>query len=403
MKVIGIIAEYNPMQNGHEYQLKLAKEQFHADYVIVVMTGSFHLRGLPAVMGKEVRARHAVMAGADLVIGLPACYSLDETPGMAKAAISLFDSLGVVDAMLFGSELGDIRKIREIAAVMESEEYRSVYSQVSASIKKTNARREETLRKLGYTDYSACINNPNNLLGIRFVMTLHELGSQIMPLTHLRRGQAYLDERLETASEGRIYSSASAVRSCLREEYKSGKPLSERLCASVPDYVYQWMREHFRVSFPVFHEDCWDEIASCVEEKTLDELSGIYGIDADYAKAMKEEVARDREYAACCRRLKERFPNINPDRRFYRAYTNQTKCDYQMYMDQGVVFYANVLAASRRSDPLLQRIREVSRIPLIYDLNLQNMQICTAGYRQLENDRETAALYTHIQNRKVRG
>ena len=41
MKAVGIIAEYNPFHNGHKYQIEQARRMTDADYVIVVMSGSF--------------------------------------------------------------------------------------------------------------------------------------------------------------------------------------------------------------------------------------------------------------------------------------------------------------------------------------------------------------------------
>ena len=35
MKVVGIIAEYNPFHNGHQYQIEQIREKTNADYVIV--------------------------------------------------------------------------------------------------------------------------------------------------------------------------------------------------------------------------------------------------------------------------------------------------------------------------------------------------------------------------------
>lgn len=40
MRVIGIVTEYNPLHNGHEYQIKQAREKYKADYIIVLMTGN---------------------------------------------------------------------------------------------------------------------------------------------------------------------------------------------------------------------------------------------------------------------------------------------------------------------------------------------------------------------------
>lgn len=71
MKIIGIIAEYNPFHNGHAYQIACAKERFGADAVVVIMSGDFTQRGIPAIFSKESRAKMALSCGADLVIELP--------------------------------------------------------------------------------------------------------------------------------------------------------------------------------------------------------------------------------------------------------------------------------------------------------------------------------------------
>ena len=47
MKSCGIVAEYNPFHNGHQYQLKEAKEKTQADVMIAVMSGSFYNEGNP--------------------------------------------------------------------------------------------------------------------------------------------------------------------------------------------------------------------------------------------------------------------------------------------------------------------------------------------------------------------
>ena len=37
MNVVGVIAEYNPFHNGHQYQLNKIKELTHADYCIIAI------------------------------------------------------------------------------------------------------------------------------------------------------------------------------------------------------------------------------------------------------------------------------------------------------------------------------------------------------------------------------
>ena len=41
MQITGIIAEYNPFHNGHAYQLSQAREQTHADYIVVILNGNY--------------------------------------------------------------------------------------------------------------------------------------------------------------------------------------------------------------------------------------------------------------------------------------------------------------------------------------------------------------------------
>ena len=71
MKIVGLIAEYNPFHSGHKYHIEKAREITAADAIIVVMSGNFVQRGTPAIMPKHLRAEAALKAGASLVIELP--------------------------------------------------------------------------------------------------------------------------------------------------------------------------------------------------------------------------------------------------------------------------------------------------------------------------------------------
>ena len=121
MKVNGIIAEYNPFHNGHEYQLKESLRRTGADYTIVVMSGNFVQRGAPALLGKFRRAEMALHGGADLVLELPTLYSTSSAEYFATGAVVLLDKLGVVDNLCFGSESGDADLLKQIAEILLEE------------------------------------------------------------------------------------------------------------------------------------------------------------------------------------------------------------------------------------------------------------------------------------------
>ena len=71
MKAVGIIAEYNPLHNGHIYHIKQAKEIAGSDAAVIAMSGDLVQRGEPAILDKWTRTRHALLSGADLVIEIP--------------------------------------------------------------------------------------------------------------------------------------------------------------------------------------------------------------------------------------------------------------------------------------------------------------------------------------------
>ena len=53
MKITGLITEYNPFHNGHQYHIEKAKKLTGADKVVVVMSGNFVQRGAPALLPKH--------------------------------------------------------------------------------------------------------------------------------------------------------------------------------------------------------------------------------------------------------------------------------------------------------------------------------------------------------------
>jgi predicted nucleotidyltransferase len=121
MKSVGIISEYNPFHNGHKYHIQAAKEASASDYAVCIMSGSFLQRGEPAIFDKWSRARMAVMNGADLVIELPVVYACQPAEIFALGAVKILNSLGIIDYICFGSELGDTNTLHQLAKLLHNE------------------------------------------------------------------------------------------------------------------------------------------------------------------------------------------------------------------------------------------------------------------------------------------
>ena len=74
MKIVGIIAEYNPFHNGHQYHIDQALQKTGADAAVVLMSGDFVQRGAPAIAPKHLRAKAALLGGASLILELPVLF-----------------------------------------------------------------------------------------------------------------------------------------------------------------------------------------------------------------------------------------------------------------------------------------------------------------------------------------
>ena len=120
MKIVGLIAEYNPFHNGHKYHIQKAKEITGADAAIVIMSGDYVQRGVPAIMPKRLRAEMALKCGAAAVFELPVCYATGSAELFAEGAVSFLESLGAVDFLCFGSECNDLDGLRQITDILLS-------------------------------------------------------------------------------------------------------------------------------------------------------------------------------------------------------------------------------------------------------------------------------------------
>ena len=127
-KVLGIIAEYNPFHNGHLYHLKESIKKSNSDYTIAVIGNNFTQRGEASIIDKWTKAKMALENGVDLVLELPSIYSTSCAENFAYGAISILDSLKIVNFLSFGSESGDIDDIKKVSHTMNNQDENSVFT-----------------------------------------------------------------------------------------------------------------------------------------------------------------------------------------------------------------------------------------------------------------------------------
>lgn len=118
MGFVGIISEYDPFHNGHQYHLREAKARSGCDQAVCIMSGSFTQRGAPALFSPFVRAKAAVYGGADLCLLLPVSHAVREAEHFALGGVYLLDKAGA-SHISFGCETDSPRMLTEAATLLE--------------------------------------------------------------------------------------------------------------------------------------------------------------------------------------------------------------------------------------------------------------------------------------------
>ncbi|MBR3620949.1 MAG: nucleotidyltransferase family protein, partial [Clostridia bacterium] len=204
MRTCGIIAEFNPFHNGHEYLINKARESGY-DNVIAIMSGNFVQRGEPAVFETGVRTGAALRAGADLVIQLPVIYALSGARNFARGSAGILDATGIVDTLAFGSECADGEKLEKTADLLRGNTLdEAIKSGLSGGITYAAAR-ENALRAVN-PELADIIREPNNILAIEYISALKTLGSN-MKTAALKRTVGH-DSQEKSGS----FASASSIR-----------------------------------------------------------------------------------------------------------------------------------------------------------------------------------------------
>lgn len=215
MKNIGIVAEYNPIHNGHIYQIDKIKSKFKDSNIIVIMSGNYVQRGEPAILDKFDRASLAIKYGADLVIQLPTIASLQSADLFAFTAVNILNKMNIIDYISFGVEsdnIDDFNRMVDFQIHNEEKIYelQKKYIQNGESYK---VAYEKAINELNPAN-SKNISKPNNTLAIQYIKALKKLNSNIKYYPIIRNDGGYNSTTLDDFE----FQSASTIRNLIKND-----------------------------------------------------------------------------------------------------------------------------------------------------------------------------------------
>ncbi len=335
MKITGIIAEYNPFHNGHKYQLQKAREV--SDAVVVIMSASFVQRGEVAITDKWTRAKMALMGGADLVLELPVIYSLNTAQKFAYGATHMLNRTGVIDTLCFGSECGDIDKLKSAAKALIDEP-----PEVSQKIKEyiSEGMSFPSARAKAFCDVldDDILSNPNNILAVEYIKALYELKSSIEPFTIKRYGAGYNDTEVY-----KNIASATAIRQMVikGEDVKDYMPDTE-----------------FDVYFPFLLDGA---VIANLRMMGTQKLAQINDVNEGLENRIKEAAMQATTVDELCNMVKtKRYPMSKIKRIVYSSLLGITKEVAQEKPD-----YIRVLGMNNTGKEILRDIKNKSDLNII--------------------------------------
>ena len=243
MRVIGIVAEFNPFHNGHEYLIKKAREIVNDPRAIVmpVMSGFFTQRGLPAICPPEVRARQALLCGADVVLELPFSFSCAPSSRFAEGAISELISTGVVTDIAFGVDTDDTELLKTVAGNCFGDETlldSKINGYISTGISFPQARAlaiKDIAGSKGIKgDIDSLLSSPNSILALDYLLALKKFDkkNRINVIMIRREGEGYHSSETDTS-----FASATAIRNLISETAPgfSRAEIASKLTGLMPD------------------------------------------------------------------------------------------------------------------------------------------------------------------------
>lgn len=402
MRTLGIVVEYNPMHNGHVYHLQQSKKVSNCDAVVAVMSGHFLQRGEPALTDKWSRTDMALANGVDLVLELPVAYAVQPAEWFAYGAVATLQATGVVDALCFGSELGDVEPFLRAADILVNEPsgftdqlqehlkagltYPAAYA-AAAGQAMTASRTSPSSSEA--VDWMA---QPNNSLGLHYVMALRRLNSVIKPHTIARTQAGYHDTE---APEGSI-ASATAIRRLWTEE-----GTLETCAQYLPPSTLRILEQEHRFGRAPMSWDCYTReliyrLHQLSPEAIARHLEVTEGLEHRVKQALSQMTAQRVE--SLLEQLKtKRYTRTKLQRMLAHILLHHDKFHFGSDGLKKGPWYIRVLGFTDTGRALLKRMKQSADLPIVLSVNRDNFNL--GGYCGLEADIRATSLYANAFGR----
>ena len=364
MKSVGIICEYNPFHNGHIYHLDKVKELYPDHTIILVMSGNFTQRGDVSIINKWDKTRIALKYGVDIVVEIPYVFATESADKFAYASVNLLNELGV-EAIVFGSETNDVKKLEELANIQL---YDKKYNKLVKEYIDEGINYPTALSKALFDITGKKIDKPNDVLALSYIREINKLESDIQPIS-IKRNNDYNSLELNDGM-----TSASSIRYALYNK------------ENIENYIHEETEEC--LDKPVFNQDYF----SLLKYKILteDDLSIYQTVDEGIENRLKKYIVSSKTLDEFLLKIKtKRYTYNKLNRMFNHILCNFTKEEAEQFDE---IEYIRVLGFSYNGQDYLNKIKKEIDLPIITRF--------TNEFEMLNIEYRTTCVYATVMDEK---
>lgn len=362
--VCGIIAEYNPIHNGHIYHIRETKLIGKACFVVALMSGNFTQRGTPAILDKWTRACNAVQTGdVDLVLELPYFIATASANYYAAGGVGILEALRVPGKISFGSELGNLEKLRQLSELLsnETDEYKDIFTGYMSEGMSYPKARELAIGDVLGREYAEVLSGSNNILSLEYLNHIDKL----TPVTVQRKG-SYNDEGVNHG-----YLSAMAIRKLISENRiaEIKKHVPKAVFNELTDKSFSYSSVDYDQKKAEIIRVYYNLIRGTVLKMDAKELNQIFGAGEGIENRIIKEVRKAGSYEDLTMAIKSKRYTMTAVSRLLNHILMGLKKEDVKKAFKEKSWYTRVLAFNDKGAKLLKEMKTESDVRVITNIN----------------------------------
>ena len=367
-----------------------------AEYVLCLMSGDYTQRGEPACLSRRTRVSMALAGGADAVLLYPARHATSSAEAYAMSAVRILEKLHVADALVFGSESGEIAPLYSCAEILADEppSYREALLRGLKSGLSFPSARAAAL-----PEYASVLSEPNQILGVEYCKALIRTNARMRPVTVKREGSLHGEQKMS----GRV-ASASAIRAALEKAFRTPSwdlppVFPPSLAEVIPPASFAYLRQDVSEWGILTAEDFADLLISALwRTDEADRLSAYADVTGSLAGTFLRERSSFGTWEDFAERCASKSLTVSHVSRAMLHMVLGMKKDPCLESENAL--FTQILGIRRGAEELLPVIRKASEIPVLVRPH-EDSRILTGSCRRLfDEEVRVTNLYEALRARK---